>query len=228
MAVKLLLIRHGESEANVERKFSGFQDVKLTEKGIWQAERLAHRLQEEKVHAVYCSDLLRARHTAEIVFQNRGIKLNIVPQLKEMNFGIWEGFSFEEVKSKFGYGDYFNSWPENIDIDAVIPQGESIVGLNKRVMKAVNEILGKHQERKNNETIAIVCHGGTIRIILSNALNISLKKIWNIGQSSTALNVINYYDYYAFVNVMNDSSHLEDWWEKRSETKGKKNEQKNC
>ena len=223
MAVKLLLIRHGESEGNVNRKFCGFQDVKLTKKGIWQAKRLAQRLREVKVDAVYCSNLSRARHTAEIVFQNRGMNINIVPQLKEINFGVWEGLTFEEVKLKFGYGEYFNSWPENIDVKAVIPQGESIIELNERVTKALNEILDKHNAKKNDETIAIVCHGGTIRVILSNALNIGLDKIWNIGQDSTALNVINYYDHSAFVNLINDSAHLEDWWEKSLNQKTEKN-----
>jgi len=223
MAVKLLLIRHGESEGNVNRKFCGFQDVKLTEKGIWQAKRLAQRLREVKVDAVYCSDLSRARHTAEIVFQNRGINMKIVPQLKEINFGVWEGLSFEEVKLKFGYGEYFHSWLENTDVKAVIPQGESIIQLNERVMKALKEILDKHNAKKNDETIAIVCHGGTIRVILSNALNISLDKIWNIGQDSTALNVINYYDHTAFVNLVNGSAHLEDWWEKSLNKKPEKN-----
>ena len=212
MAVKLLLIRHGESEGNVNKKFSGFQDVKLTEKGIWQAKRLAYRLRNVKVDAIYSSDLLRARHTAEIIFQNKGMELNIASQLKEMNFGKWEGFNFEEVRLKFGHGKYFHNWPENIDIKAVIPQGESIAQLNERVMKALNKILEKHKSRKDDETIAIVCHGGTIRVILANALNIGLDKIWNIGQASTALNVVNYYDHAAFVNLVNDSTHLEEWW----------------
>ena len=214
MAIKLILIRHGESEGNVDRKFCGFQDVKLTEKGIWQAKRLAQRLREVKMDAVYCSDLLRARQTAEIVFRNRGIDIIMCPGLKEMNFGVWEGYTFEEVKSKFGYGEYFHSWPENIDIKAIIPQGESIIKLNERAMKALNEILDKHKTKENDESIAIVCHGGTIRVILSNALNIDLDKIWNIGQDSTALNVINYYDHTAFVSLVNDAAHLEDWWEK--------------
>jgi len=77
-------------------------------------------------------------------------------------------------------------------------------------------------QRKIDETIAIVCHGGTIRVILSNALNIGLDKIWNIGQDSTALNVINYYDHSAFVNLINDSAHLEDWWEKSLNQKTEK------
>ncbi|MDO9465226.1 MAG: histidine phosphatase family protein, partial [bacterium] len=134
MAIKLLLIRHGESNGNAQRKFSGFQDVDLTEKGIWQAKRLARRLEGVSVDAVYCSDLKRARHTAEIIFKARGIDIKINPNFRERNFGEWEGYTFEEVKSKYGYGDKFNLWLENNDEKIVIPQGESLVDSNNRVM----------------------------------------------------------------------------------------------
>ena len=71
MAIKLILIRHGESDGNVQRMFCGFKDVELTKKGIYQAERLAYRLKGLPVDEVYCSDLKRAKHTAEIVFGSR-------------------------------------------------------------------------------------------------------------------------------------------------------------
>ena len=213
MIKKMILIRHGESNGNVMKKFSGFQDVELTEKGIWQAKRLAQRLKKLKVDKVYCSDLKRAHHTAEIVFKNRRIDIISRSNLKEMNFGIWEGCTFEEVKSKFGYGDEFNYWMENINVAESIPQGESLLKLNKRVMNELDRILKIHKTIEKDETIAIVCHGGTIRVILVNALNMKLENMWNIVQHSTALNVISYSGNSIFINLMNDISHLEDWWE---------------
>jgi len=214
MAIKLMLIRHGESDGNVKRKFSGFQDVDLTEKGVWQAKRLARRLEEVQIDSVYCSDLKRARRTAEIIFKDRGIDIITNPKFREINFGAWEGYTFEEVKAKFGYGDRFNSWLENIEVEVNIPQGESLVNLNDRVMAELNNILKKHEKRDKDETIALVCHGGTIRVILSNALNIGLRNMWNIEQYSTALNIIDYYHHRAFVALINDTSHLENWWER--------------
>jgi len=121
MAVKLFLIRHGESDGNVKRKFSGFQDVDLTEKGVWQAKRLARRLEGVRIDSVYCSDLKRARHTAEIIFKARGIDIISNPKFREINFGAWEGYTFEEIKEKFGYGDEFNHLMENIKPEAAIP-----------------------------------------------------------------------------------------------------------
>jgi broad specificity phosphatase PhoE len=213
MTIKLLLIRHGESNGNAQRKFSGFQDVDLTEKGIWQAKRLARRLEGVPVDAVYCSDLKRARHTAEIIFGDRGKNIVTNPKFREINFGAWEGYTFEEVKAKFGYRDEFNYWLENIKVEVNIPQGESLVNLNDRVMTELSKVLKKHEKTDNDKTIALVCHGGTIRVILSNALNIGLKDMWNIEQYSTALNIINYYDHKEFVALINDTSHLENWWE---------------
>jgi len=213
MAIKLILIRHGESDGNVQRMFCGFKDVELTKKGIYQAERLAYRLKGLPVDAVYCSDLKRAKHTAEIVFGSRGIDIIPNSNLREMNFGIWEGYTFEEVKSKYGYGDEFYSWLENINVKISIPQGESLVDLNNRVMTELGKILKKHKKVNNDETIVMVCHGGPIRVILCNALNIELKYMWNIEQYSTALNIIDYYDNKGFISLLNDTSHLEDWWE---------------
>ncbi len=211
MPIKLILIRHGESDGNAQRKFSGFQDVNLTEKGIWQAKRLARRLEGMQVDAFYCSDLKRARHTAEIIFGDRGEDIVVSPNLREINFGTWEGLTFEEIKLK--EGAKFTSWMENPDEKSIIPQGESLAILNDRVMTEVNRILEEHKNEEKDKTIAIVCHGGAIRVILCNALNLELKNLWYIKQKSTALNIIDYYDNRGFISLLNDTSHLEDWWE---------------
>lgn len=214
MSIKLILIRHGESCGNVQKIFSGFQDVDLTEKGIWQAKRLARRLEGVQVDAVYCSDLKRARHTAEIIFQDRGIDIITNSKFREINFGAWEGYTFEEVMSKYGNGMEVKSWLENINVEVSIPQGESLVDLNNRVMTELKRILEEHQRADKDKTIGLVCHGGTIRVILCNALNIELKYMWNIEQYSTALNMVDYYDGKGFISLINDTAHLEDWWER--------------
>jgi len=72
------------------------------------------------------------------------------------------------------------------------PGGESLSNFNKRVMKELNTLVGKYNQKRINKTIALVVHGGTIRVILCNALKINLKYMWNIEQHSTALNIINY------------------------------------
>ena len=212
MTIKLLLIRHGESEDNVQRKISGFSNVNLTEKGVWQAKRLAYRLKDVPVDIVYCSDLKRAIHTTNIVFGDRGIDILQKPNLKEVYLGDWESRPFEEIQSR--EKDRYTSWFENPDEKASAPRGESLADFNDRVMTEVNNILQKNNHGEKDKTIAIVCHGLAIRIVLCNALNLELKNIWYIKQKSTALNIIDYNGSKRFVSLLNDTSHLEDWWKK--------------
>ena len=212
MSIKLILIRHGESEDNAQKRISGFSDVNLTEKGIWQAKRLAYRLRNLPVDAVYCSDLKRAIHTADIVFGDRGIELFKKPNLREVNFGDWERKIMEEIKLR--EKEKFTSWFINPEGKSTPPQGESLAAFNHRIMTGVNTILQNNNHDGKDKTIAIVCHGGAIRIVLCNALKIELKNVWHMKQKSTALNIIEYYESEAFVSLVNDASHLENWWEK--------------
>ncbi len=226
MPIKLILIRHGESYGNVQGIFSGFQDVDLTEKGIWQAKRLAYRLKELPVDVVYCSDLKRAQRTAEIIFKDRGIDIITNSKFREINFGAWEGYTFEEVMSKYENGIEVKSWLENINVEVSIPQGESLVDLNNRVMTELNRILEELKREDKDKTVGLVCHGGTIRVILSNVLNLELKYMYRIEQYPTALNIIDYYDNRGFISLLNDTSHLEDWWDSglKTNTEKKKDE----
>jgi len=212
MTIKLILIRHGESEGNARRKFSGFQNVNLTEKGIKQAERLAFRLSKVSVDEVYCSDLKRARDTAEIIFKDRGLQIITNPNFREINFGAWEGYTFEEIMAQYGKNTEIKLWMSKLQEEINIPGGESFLDFNQRVMSELNKILEKNRKEGTDRTISLICHGGTIRIILCNALKINLKYMWNIEQHPTALNIIHYYDQQVFVNLINDIAHLEDWW----------------
>ncbi|GAB4115055.1 MAG: alpha-ribazole phosphatase [Candidatus Caldatribacteriota bacterium] len=212
MAVKLILIRHGESEGNAKRQFSGSQNVNLTDQGIKQAERLAFRLRKVSVDEVYCSDLRRAQHTAEIIFKNHQVNIISNSNFREINFGAWEGYTFEEVMARYGKNTEIKLWMTNLPEEVHFPEGESLSVFNKRVMGELNKIIGKDTQKEISKTIALVVHGGTIRVILCNALKINLKYMWNIEQHSTALNIIHYYEGQAFVRLINDTTHLEDWW----------------
>jgi len=210
--MKLFLIRHAESIDNVEGRFSGLRDVKLTEKGIQQSEQLSLRLKNTEVDAVFCSDLIRARRTAEIVFKNKGIEIKANSKFRELDVGAWEGCTYKEVKSKFGYGDEFNPWMGNVGVKISIPQGEKIVSFINKVMSELNRIIKKYRTADKEKTIALVCHGVTIRAILSNVLKISISDMWNIEQDSTALSIISYFNNRTTINLINDASHLEGWW----------------
>ncbi len=210
MVTKIYLIRHGETEDADSRRYKGHIDVPLSENGIKQIERLSDYLatwlnvaqksslnnielslnnfKQFKLKAVYTSDLSRAIKSAEIIGEPFGLKPVIVEGLKECNFGVWEGMSFDEIEKKFP--DAFKAWAEN-PLKFSPMEGESTLDVKERALKAFNKIVGKH----NGENIAIVAHGGINRVILCHLLGIPLENIFRIEQDFAALNVIELWDY---------------------------------
>ena len=203
--LKFLVIRHGETFSNAENRFSGHQDVGLTEKGIWQAGQLANRLKNERIDIAYSSDLKRAIHTARIILQNHSLSLSTEPLFKELSFGDWEGLRYKELD--FDEEERLMEWWKYPDLP--LPGGESTFELKERVYSGINKIIEEHNEEDKKKTIAIICHGGVARIIISIALDIPIEKIWHIKQYSTALNVIKYFQKSGFfVESVNDIGHI--------------------
>jgi len=190
------LIRHGETEGADSRRYKGHIDVPLSENGIEQIKRVAMylsqntelRIQNADLTAVYTSDLSRAIKSAEIIAGPYGLKPVVVEGLKERSFGVWEGMSFDEIKEK--WPEAFNAWAAN-PLKFSPMGGESTIAVRDRVIKAFEEIMRKH----NGENIAIVSHGGVIRVLLCEMLGMPLENIFRIEQSFAALNVIEIWDY---------------------------------
>lgn len=202
---KVILVRHGQTLWNLEMKYQGHCDVALTDKGIQQAELAANRLANEEVSAVYASDLNRAFKTAECIANKHNLGVTAIPELREINFGDWEGMTFE------GISDPTNShWSEEMSKvfshpgEAQIPGGETFHEVKERAMAALKQLVAKHP----NQTIVVVSHGGTIRTVLCDILDIHLNNIWKIKQDNTAINILEYYDDEVFVSLVNDAQHL--------------------
>ncbi len=197
---RLILIRHGETDYNLRNRYCGFSNPSLNKSGIWQSKKLADRLANIKVEGIYSSDLKRTVETAKIIFKNNSIEQ--LPEFREMNFGIFEGLQYDEIIKK--YSRLYKNWINN-PIKVKIPQGEILRDLDKRVKKRLSFILSQHKNRK----IALVTHGGPIRVILCGALKFSPNSFWKIKQDIAALNVIDYPENSSPTVVkMNDSSHL--------------------
>src|SRR3990172_5365379 len=94
---RLLLVRHGVTEYNSSLKFAGSTDIDLSPDGYQQLEKLRDHLRKEKIDAVFCSDLKRARRSAEIVADGREIEITAIPDLREINYGQAEGLTFDEI-----------------------------------------------------------------------------------------------------------------------------------
>ncbi len=177
---KLLLIRHGESEANRERYFAGQLDAALLEQGILQAEKTAEYIaQNYSIAAVYASDLQRARITGEITAKKCSVPVFCDERLREIYAGAWQGLSFEALAKE--YQNEYAVWLTDIG-NCRTTGGESIAELAKRVQTALSEIAKKHP----NETIAIATHATPIRAMECLWKGFSLDNMKNIPWVSNA------------------------------------------
>jgi broad specificity phosphatase PhoE len=138
----LLLVRHGETDWNAEGRLQGHTDRPLNEYGRRQAKQLAERLAHEPVDAIYASDLSRAKETAEIVGERLGLPVVIDADLREKNWGNWEGLTGDERVH-------------------VVFEGESTEEHRDRVLRAVRRIVERHPGQR----IVVVTHGGSLRRI---------------------------------------------------------------
>lgn len=135
--MKIYLIRHGRTKANEEKLFVGWQDSDLSEKGCLQAEKMALRLQDKKIAALYSSDLIRAVKTAEILGKNQGIKPIKSSLLREIHFGEWEGLTYEEIM--LFYQKEMHKWYKNPLLNSP-PGGESLLQVYSRMEKFLNSL----------------------------------------------------------------------------------------
>lgn len=177
---KIYLIRHGETEANNTFKFQGHIDNPLNAKGISQAQELGKYYEGIKLDRIYSSSMRRARQTAEPLGLYHNLDVEPLDELKEICFGDWEGLGYEEIK---------NTWGDQVDLffnrpgDCRVPNGESFADVAKRVKRVFDKIINTNKE----QNIAIVSHGGVVRVQICLLLGLDLNKLWlfNVGNAST-------------------------------------------
>jgi probable phosphoglycerate mutase len=156
-----LLARHGETAWNRERRWQGNSDIPLNDVGRRQAEELADRLADERLAAIYSSDLLRAYETAAAVARRKGMEVIVEPDLREIHLGSWEGLTTVELEERF---------PEDI---VRWRAGELVVGrggetheqLRERVLAAAERIAAAHAD----DQVLVVSHGGAVRALAIHA-----------------------------------------------------------
>ncbi len=196
---RLILIRHGETEFTSQRRYCGHEDVPLNGDGIKQIECLRHRLDGVKIDTVYSSDLRRAMQTAGIIFKGRRILKD--ESLREIDLGAFSGLTFTQAQRLYPkiYGTFLKN-PQ----DVKMPKGESVRGFAKRVTIGFADICRKTK----NKTVAIITHGGTIRILLLKISGSPLDKFWTIEQDTAAINIVEFKDGIPKILKINDTSYL--------------------
>lgn len=199
MSTKVILIRHGETDWSYQKRYCGFTDIELNEKGRQQARRLLKRLSKEKIHKVYSSDMKRTLQFAKIVFKD--LPAEELLDLREMNFGIFEGLTYKDIMEK--YPKVYREWLGN-PLDIIVPRGESLKTLVRRVRKALKRILSQNSDKK----VAVFTHGGPIRVILCDILELDLKEVWKIEQELASISIIEFVEERGKVHLLNDISYL--------------------
>ncbi len=197
MPVKLILIRHGVTNWNLKKRYCGSVDLALNQKGREQARRLSRRLKGEQFDKLYSSDKKRAMQTAKIVFPGRKIQIN--PALREMHFGCFEGLTYKEAMKR--YPEVYQKWITH-PFSTVIPRGESLKNFRKRVVRAMKTIVFANRDK----TVGMICHGGTIGILISHILK--SKGFWQHIPASASITEVEYKIGSAAITRFNDTSHL--------------------
>lgn len=141
---------------------------------------------------------------AEIINSYHSLKINILPELREIDFGDWEGKTYNEIQREWkGLLSGWEKEPSKIKI----PNGESIQELAKRTRTIIKKIISAH----SNQKVAIITHGGPIRIILMDALGLGADNWWKTITSNGGISIIEYQSKRAEVLFQNDTSHLKNF-----------------
>lgn len=202
--VKIMLIRHGETAWNNVRKIQGHSNVELAPEGIHQAHLLAAHCPFDRVDSIYSSDLLRAKVTAEILAEKFNVDVQEMPELRETNFGDWEGKRLAELEK---------DEPENLETffrrpdELKISHAETFFEVQMRAMLAIEKIIAEHKFYENPQII-VAAHGAINRVILCSILDIPLKRMWSLSQFNTCVNIFREEDGFYTVDLINSTAHL--------------------
>ncbi|MBC7223858.1 MAG: histidine phosphatase family protein, partial [Anaerolineae bacterium] len=200
MSTHVILIRHGQTDWNVEPRFRGTADIPLNEAGVAQAEALARRLASEPIAAVYSSPLRRATQTAEIIAQPHGLPVEAVQGFASADYGQWEGMLVAEVARQ--HPDLYDLWlhhPEQLQF----PGGENLDQVRDRAFRALMEILPRHPDQR----IVVVSHQVVTRTLLCAVLGLSTAHYWRLGQATACLNRFTYKKGEFRLVTLNDTCH---------------------
>jgi probable phosphoglycerate mutase len=208
---RIFLVRHGATALSAEDRFAGAIDPELSPEGIHQVQRLAERLSNDAIAAVYCSPMVRTVQTATILASPHRLTPIVRDGLREIGHGHWEGMRRAEVEAQFG--DEYAAWDE--DPFTFAPQGgEAGVNVIARALPVIREIVLNHP----GQNVLVVSHKATLRLLISSLLGFDMRGYRDrLDQSPACLNALDFKDpVRARLMLFNDVSHYEDYPQRAS------------
>jgi len=197
---EIILVRHGETEWNVEEVFRGRIDIELNQTGIKQAELLAEYLSKRKLDAIYSSPLRRALKTAEIIAGYHKLRVEISPGLIDFDFGKWQGLSLQEVRNK--YKELYAEWVSHPD-KVKIPAGESLNDIGRRATGVVSDVIARYEG-----TVVLVAHRVVNKVLICALLGLDNSHFWNIRQDTCGITTFTYENERFILTEHNNTSFL--------------------
>lgn len=202
--MKIYLIRHGQTDWNIQGRIQGSHDIPLNETGRAQAELLAKGMDSRPVSKIFSSSLIRATETAERISTRQKVEICPMPQLIEVEFGKWEGMTWDEIME--AYPKEYALWASCPD-EASPPEGETRDHVISRCVWTIREIL---RITGGREDVAIVSHGATIAYLISYMMQ-DHPEVESIIVENASITTVNYSplteDF--MLLEMNDTSHMD-------------------
>jgi len=198
--IRLVLVRHGQTNANLEQRYQGQTSVSLNAIGRAQARQLADRFRQHAIDEIIASDLRRAMQTAQTIAAPHNMAVEPDVRLREMAFGDWEGLTWGEIQAR--WPERVAAWLEN-PLNVAPPAGETLQQVAVRVQDFCQDVM----RRKDDLAIMVVSHGGPLRVLLCLALGLSVREHWRFKLDVASVSQIEMYNDTAVLTLLNDSNH---------------------
>ncbi len=194
--MRLWLVRHGETEANVAGLYSGHTPTPLTERGIAQAQTLGTLLRNVPVDNVLCSELERARHTTQLILGEREVPVRNMPELNEMFFGDWEMRHHRDLarEDAENYAVWCNDWQ-----NATPTNGEGFQTFSQRVERFIAQLA----DYKACQNLLVVSHQGVLSVLIARLLSMPAAAMWHFRVEQGCWSAIDFCDDFAVLKVLN-------------------------
>lgn len=202
MTATLVLVRHGQTDWNVNARYMGWIDQGLNREGRQQAAKLARRLDRWPIAAVYSSPLSRALRTAEIIAGPHSLPVETMPELGEMRIGDWEGMFAGDIAAR--YPELWRTWRANPG-DFRMPGGESLGEVGDRAAGA----FGRITDGAEGKTVLAVTHDVVVRLLVAQCLGAGAAIYRRLEVGNASLTIIERDGARLKLKVMNDTGHLE-------------------
>lgn len=200
--MRMIIVRHGESEWNRIHRYQGQLDAPLSELGIRQAEALATRLSGEPIDYIYTSRLQRAARTAQAIAANHpNVPFVYADELLEIDHGEWQGKFADEINAQYAEG--LREWREH-PTRSQMPGGESFSNILKRTLDFKERACATHKD----QTILVSTHDVIVKILIADALGMDMDRINRIWITNASVSVIEYSEDLPYLVALSDAGHL--------------------